>query len=164
MIPGIGWGAILKVGALLAAIAAGYFAVAWVRGIVAENATLRVNQKILQSTIDEQLQNQKLVNDRLAEVLADQQKLNGLINDFADAYNANAAELADLRQTFARHNLRALSDAKPGLIERRINDGTVNVIRLLNESGNLRTETDRGASKGPDIPSAPAPEPRTDRD
>lgn len=45
--------------------------------------------------------------------------------------NQAAEEAKQLKETLSSHDLSALSSAKPGLIERRINRGTADAFRLL---------------------------------
>ncbi len=61
-----------------------------------------------------------------------QKTLNALATAQVEA-NSTARRLNDV---LSKHDLHALSLAKPGLIERRINSGTANILRLFrSESG-----------------------------
>ena len=82
------------------------------------------NQAILEGEI-------KAQNEQLERQLAREKENLQKINDLADAARAAEKEVADMRQTFARHNLNMLSIRKPGLIEKIINRGTVKVNEEL---------------------------------
>ena len=82
------------------------------------------NQAILEGEI-------KAQNEQLERQIAREKENLQKINDLADAARAAEKEVADMRQTFARHNLNMLSIRKPGLIEKIINRGTVKVNEEL---------------------------------
>ena len=82
------------------------------------------NQAILEGEI-------KAQNEQLERQIAREKENLQKINDLADAVRAAEKEVADMRQTFARHNLNMLSIRKPGLIEKIINRGTVKVNEEL---------------------------------
>lgn len=89
-------------------------------------ATLESNNNILKGTIQEQNQSIQRLETRRE---SDQETILRLSNDF----NKAREEVADLRETFSRHDLENLSLNKPGLIERIINKGTAEVGRELEE-------------------------------
>ena len=49
----------------------------------------------------------------------------------ADELQKNREESANLRDTFAEHDLNELISRKPGLMENRINDGTARVLNRI---------------------------------
>lgn len=82
------------------------------------------NQAILESEIKSQ-------NDQLDAQLQKEKETLITINELTATARAAEREVADMRQTFARHNLNMLSVRKPGLIENVINRGTVKVNEEL---------------------------------
>ena len=82
------------------------------------------NQAILESEIESQ-------NDQLDAQLQKEKETLITINELTATARAAEREVADMRQTFARHNLNMLSVRKPGLIENVINRGTVKVNEEL---------------------------------
>lgn len=51
--------------------------------------------------------------------------------DLSRAHQAATAETRRLNELLGRHDLGALARSKPGLVERRVNDGTARAMRLL---------------------------------
>ena len=82
------------------------------------------NQAILEGEI-------KAQNDEIERQLAREKENLQKINQLTDAARAAEKEVTDMRQTFAKHNLKMLSVRKPGLIERVINKGTAKVNEEL---------------------------------
>jgi hypothetical protein len=65
------------------------------------------------------------------------------MNDMADETIAAEMELERLQDVQRSHDLEALAKARPGLIERRINDGTARVFGMFEDA----TAVDSGDSK-----------------
>ena len=82
------------------------------------------NQAVLEGEINAQ-------NDEITRQIAREKESLQRINELTDAARVAEKEVADMRQTFARHNLNMLSIRKPGLIEKIINKGTVKVNEEL---------------------------------
>ena len=82
------------------------------------------NQAVLEGEINAQ-------NDEITRQIAREKENLQKINELTDAARVAEKEVADMRQTFARHNLNMLSIRKPGLIEKIINKGTVKVNEEL---------------------------------
>ena len=82
------------------------------------------NQSVLEGEI-------KTQNDEITRQIAREKENLQKINELTDAARVAEKEVADMRQTFARHNLNMLSIRKPGLIEKIINKGTVKVNEEL---------------------------------
>ena len=82
------------------------------------------NQAVLEGEI-------KAQNDEITRQIAREKENLQKINELTDAARVAEKEVADMRQTFARHNLNMLSIRKPGLIEKIINKGTVKVNEEL---------------------------------
>ena len=110
----------------------------------AEKATLRIelqtavnNQKVLESTIQDQ-------NDRIIQAIEEQKKQQEQIRGLEVKNQEAVAEAGAIRAKFARHDLKMLSMAKPGLIERLVNRGTVQVGKELSELTNPRRLDEAG--------------------
>ena len=83
-------------------------------------STLKANQMILQTEIEEQ-------NNQIKGMIAQSQKQNQLITNMEKDKNEAEREVNKLRDTFARHDLDNLALAKPGLIQTRVNKATKRV-------------------------------------
>lgn len=78
------------------------------------------NQKVLEGTISEQ-------NREIEESLRREKQAFERIDSLEEENRTALAEVSDIREKFARHNMSNLSLKKPGLIERIINKGTAQV-------------------------------------
>lgn len=98
---------------------------------IAEVGSLRAAIEVQDATIDAQNDAITLWKEQAA---AFQVSLRDMAETQAEA-NATARRLNDV---LSRHDLHALSLAKPGLIERRINSGTADVLSMFEQvtSGN----------------------------
>lgn len=56
------------------------------------------------------------------------------LQDMADVQAKSNETARKLNDVLSRHDLHALSLGKPGLIERRINSGTIDIFRMLNDA------------------------------
>jgi len=87
----------------------------------------------------ELLENEKAVaidaNESLQETLnrvqSEQERLNELRNDLQTALDDATVDKEELSRILRKHDLEKLSREKPGLIEKRINDGTKNIFDQL---------------------------------
>ena len=82
------------------------------------------NQAVLEETISSQ---NKEILDRIETEKQNFQR----ISELSDAARAAETQVADMRRTFAKHNLNMLSIKKPGLIQKVINKGTLRVNEEL---------------------------------
>ena len=87
------------------------------------------NQKVLENTVSEQ-------NERMKEQLENQKVNQERIKELTEENSKANAEVTKLRNTFARHDLNNLAIAKPGLIEGIVNRGTKKVNSELVELTN----------------------------
>ena len=117
--------------------------------VEAEKAALRIelqtavnNQKVLESTIQDQ-------NNRIQQAIEEQKKQQEQIRGLEVKNQEAVAEAGALRAKFARHDLKMLSMAKPGLIERLVNRGTVQVGKELGELTNPRRLDETGIAVSP---------------
>ena len=97
---------------------------AQIENLTTQLATAADNQKILESEIADQ-------NLAIQDHLMRSEALMAQVQDLQSANQAAAAEAADLRSKFARHDLNMLSLRKPALIEKIINKGTKEVFDEL---------------------------------
>jgi hypothetical protein len=77
------------------------------------------------------------------------ERLEGLMQEAIDVSQAANAETRRLHGIFAEHDLERLAVAKPGLIARRITDGSNNAFRVLDE---ITASGGPGADDGPAVP------------
>jgi hypothetical protein len=82
------------------------------------------NQKLLESTIEEQ-------NDNLKQTLANHDLLLSQVERLQKENMEAQNEVTDIRKKFSRHSLDVLSVRKPKLIENIINKGTKQVLNDL---------------------------------
>ena len=90
--------------------------------LYSENQTLKGNNLKLESAVEEQQQAMNAIKEsfeRQGRALNQLQSRNAQIEQEMNSY----------LDIFRRHNLNMLAEAKPGLIEKRINDGTVAVFK-----------------------------------
>jgi len=78
------------------------------------------NQTILERTIQEQ-------NDQIVKALESAKKTQVQIQSLNTQYTQSQAQVTNLRNKFAKHNLEGLAMAKPGLLESKINKATARV-------------------------------------
>ena len=78
------------------------------------------NQAVLERTIQEQ-------NDQIVKVLETAKKTQAQIQSLNTQYTQSQAQVTNLRNKFAKHNLEGLAMSKPGLLESKINKATARV-------------------------------------
>ena len=78
------------------------------------------NQAVLERTIQEQ-------NDQIVNALATAKKTQAQIQSLNTQYTQSQAQVTNLRNKFAKHNLEGLAMSKPGLLESKINKATARV-------------------------------------
>ena len=82
------------------------------------------NQKLLESTIEEQ-------NDNLKQTIANHDLMLAQVERLQKENMEAQNEVTDIRKKFSRHSLDVLSVRKPKLIENIINKGTKQVLNDL---------------------------------
>lgn len=96
---------------------------------------LSAEKALLDSALEQQ-------NASIAAMEAEMQKQNTLNNELqANLQEANAG-LNEMRSKFARHDLTRLAIARPGLIQTRINNGTVEVFREIEQNTDNKSVSD----------------------
>ena len=91
----------------------------WLYG---ENQTLKANNLKLETAVEEQ-------KEAIEAIKESYEKQGAALNNLSQKNAQIEAEMAGYLDIFRRHNLNMLAEAKPGLIEKRINDGTVAVFK-----------------------------------
>jgi len=104
-----------------------------------ENQTLTTNNMQLESAVAEQ----QATMDAMRESFEKQGKA---LQNMSRVNAEIEQEKAEYLQIFARHNLNALAVAKPGLITKRVNNGTNKVFEGIEDDtkniSNLESSTD----------------------
>ena len=123
----------LKIGLAvgLAVICGGYYW--WSNGKI-NDLTEQLNVAITNTALLEQ--SVETQNEHISTLLVDQEASNKRINDLQTLNREAEGKVSELRKTFDEHNLNNLSLAKPGLIERIINNGTKKVYDNIRELTN----------------------------
>ena len=103
------------------------------------------NQALLESTIKNQ-------NQQMEEQIARERESQARITELSDANSKAMEEVTEIRSKFARHDLNMLSMAKPGLLEKMVNRGTVRVFKEL-EPLTLPDQFDEKTDATPSAPS-----------
>ncbi len=140
MFPSMSLGMMLKIGAVIGVIVAGAAFYFHYTSLVSERDLLAQNNVILQQAFEtEQIATNKL-RDQLDEAHEQFYVVQESIQEMAENQANARNELEELNGKFRKHDLEELAKKKPGLIERRLNDGTDNINRMLEESTRLKTE------------------------
>ena len=112
----------LVLGVLLLATASG--SAFYIKYLQNQNAILAANQQQLETKISEQ-------NDSIKSYRKKQNEVSQTLNAMEIEKNKALRESQELRNKFARHDLDNLALMKPGLIEKRVNKGTQQVMNDL---------------------------------
>ena len=111
---------------LVASAFAGYrmIMVAKIEKMEIELQTAINNQQVLENTVQMQ-------NDQIVKVLETAKKTQQQIQSLNTRYSESQAQVTNLRNKFAKHNLEGMALAKPALLEGKINKATVRVLDNL---------------------------------
>ena len=82
------------------------------------------NQVVLERTIQEQ-------NEQIIKVLESAKKTQAQIQNLNTQYSASQAQVTNLRNKFAKHNLEGMALAKPALLQGKINKASARVVANL---------------------------------
>ena len=82
------------------------------------------NQQVLENTIQTQ-------NDQIVKALETAKKTQLQIQSLNTRYSESQAQVTNLRNKFAKHNLEGMALAKPALLEGKINKATTRVLDNL---------------------------------
>ena len=109
----------LFIGIILAMALGGYFLYQQNESLKLENLSFQVRDQEQQATIQAQQESFERQSSALNNMTARNAEIEGEMNRYLDI--------------FKRHNLNKLAIAKPGLIEKRVNDGTKKVFETIEE-------------------------------
>ena len=79
------------------------------------------NQVVLERTIQEQ-------NEQIVKALESAKKTQAQIQNLNTQYSASQAQVTNLRNKFAKHNLEGMALAKPGLLQGKVNKASARVM------------------------------------
>jgi len=82
------------------------------------------NQAVLERTIQDQ-------NEQIVKALESAKKTQAQIQNLNTQYSASQAQVTNLRNKFAKHNLEGMALAKPGLLQGKINKASARVVANL---------------------------------
>jgi cell division protein FtsB len=95
-----------------------------IKDLVAKNQSLSLE-------IETERLNNKLALENIDRLRDAQNQLVKSVQEMRDNQIVARAELERLDDIFSEHNFGALAQAKPGLVENRVNRGTTDIIRML---------------------------------
>ena len=98
--------------------------VATIEKLEIELQTAVNNQQVLENTIQTQ-------NDQIVKALETAKKTQQQIQSLNTRYSESQAQVTNLRNKFAKHNLEGMALAKPALLEGKINKATTRVLDNL---------------------------------
>lgn len=93
--------------------------------------TLRSNNQTLEQGFEQQQKTISSQSDAIDEWEQSQEELRQRLERLQEVARAARKETRRLNDLFAEHDLGRLAREKPGLIERRVNDGTSDALRML---------------------------------
>ena len=109
----------LFIGIIIAMALGGYFLYQQNESLKIENLAFQVRDQDQTATIKAQQESFERQSSALNNMTARNAEIEGEMNRYLDI--------------FKRHNLNKLAIAKPGLIEKRVNDGTKKVFETIEE-------------------------------
>lgn len=124
--------------------------------LIGNNATLESVASKQKATIEEAVSAIKEWGGKLDTLVQS-------VGEMTEISRQASSETRRLNNVFARHDMERLSLAKPGLIERRINRGTADVLGMFERETN-RSMVDTGGDRAAKSSQAESAEPPTDRD
>jgi len=114
--------------AVVTAVGLGYW---HYTGLLSKVAILQANNAKLETAIQVQKSTITVQADALEEWQDSQAKLLKTVEDLVEVNRTATTETRRLQNVFSRHDLNALAQRKPTLVETRINRGTADIGRLL---------------------------------
>jgi hypothetical protein len=111
----------------------------------------------LELAVQEQKLTIKAAQENAGEWRGALARLSNTIEEMSSVQRKSTEEARRLANIFSRHDLGALSLARPGLIERRINAGSAAALRVLERisSGDIHVDDAPGAATGEATPTTP---------
>lgn len=92
---------------------------------------LRANEAVLKTAVETQTEAFEQATDALDDWRRAQEQLVQRVERMQAVAEAARDETRRLNDLFANHDLGSLAQARPGLVERRLNDGTAAALRML---------------------------------
>ena len=112
--------------------------------VVSERDTLAQNNIVLQNSFELQKASIDTLNNQVDKAYNAIESLGNKVQEMVGVQQDARKELEVLNGKFRNHNLEALAKKKPGLIKKRLNDGTYNTFRMLEQSTEFRTDRSSG--------------------
>lgn len=110
-------------------------------------AAMKANEAVLLSNQEELKRALSTSNESLVELRTLYDRNLSDYNELQREFSETRARVLELRERLTRHDLDALAAARPGLVERTINNATANVLRCLELlSGSPFTEREKNAT------------------
>ena len=82
------------------------------------------NQAVLERTVQEQ-------NEQIVKALESAKKTQAQIQNLNSQYSASQAQVTNLRNKFARHNLEGMALTEPTLLQGKVNKASARVVENL---------------------------------
>jgi len=108
--------------------------------VVSERDLLVQNNAVLEDAFEREQEATKKLQALLDKAYEKFDEFEATLKDFNDNQQTARKELEALNGKFRKHDLEALAKKKPGLIEDRLNNGTRDTFRMLEESTEPRTD------------------------
>lgn len=118
-------------------------------GLLSKVETLQTNNTRLQTAVDEQTATIDAQEQAISEWQESQDELIARVEELQRIAQEANREVRRLNGIFSRHDLTELARKKPGLIERRINDGTDRIGRMLHCATGAEGEDCAGSDRPP---------------
>ena len=102
--------------------------------VVSERNLLAQNNAVLTEAFEREKEATKKLQALLDKAYEKFDEFESTLEDFSENQKTARKELEALNGKFRKHDLEALAKKKPGLIEDRLNSGTRDTFRMLEES------------------------------
>ena len=130
----IKWGGIVL---LVIAVLSAWF---HYNSVVSERDLLAQNNAVLKDAFDREKAATVKLQSLLDKAYDKFDKLTDTMQDMANNQRDSRKELEALNGKFRKHDLEELAKKKPGLIEKRLNNGTRDTFRVLEQSTEFETD------------------------
>jgi len=128
------WGAIVLFVILMLSAYSHY------NSVVSERDLLVQNNAVLEDAFEREQEATKKLQALLDKAYEKFDEFEATLEDFNNNQQTARKELEALNGKFRKHDLEALAKKKPGLIEDRLNNGTRDTFRMLEESTEPKTD------------------------
>jgi uncharacterized coiled-coil protein SlyX len=142
--------------AILAALVAAVAVFYWhYTGVKADRDTALAKVGALEVTIATQNPTIDTQSSTLSDWKAHAEQFQAALNAMAIAQSEANTQARKLNNVLSKHDLERLSLAKPGLIERRINGGTADVLGMFESTTNRGKDGPGGRAQAGSTPGSP---------